>query len=274
MKSSRRPYLMESEWESIRLDLKTDPRSVQRQARWAGVRPGMRIGDLGCGPGKTTFYLHRMVQPGGSTLGIDISPRRIAFAKEHYKEHDREHSMDFAVHDIRDPLDGFGKFDVLWARFVLEHNRASAFEIVRSASSALKPGGILCLIDLDYNCLSHFGLSPALETALSGLMRHLEEHGDFDPYMGRRLYSFLYDLGFSGIRVQLTPHHLIYGELNEKDLYNWTKKIEIAAKESGYPFEEFEDGFEGFHSEFKRFFYDPRRFTYTPVIVCVGTKPE
>jgi len=61
-------YLMESEEESIRLDLKTDPRDIQKQARWAGIRAGMRVGDLGCGPGKMRYYMNRLVQPGGSTL--------------------------------------------------------------------------------------------------------------------------------------------------------------------------------------------------------------
>ncbi len=36
-------YLMESEEESIRLDLKTDPRTIQKQARWAGIQAGMRV---------------------------------------------------------------------------------------------------------------------------------------------------------------------------------------------------------------------------------------
>ena len=42
-------YLMESEAEAIRLDVKTDGRAVERQARWAGLKPGMRVADLGCG---------------------------------------------------------------------------------------------------------------------------------------------------------------------------------------------------------------------------------
>ncbi len=48
-------YLMESEEEARRLDLKTDPKVVDRHARWAGLQPGMRVADLGCGSGKTTL---------------------------------------------------------------------------------------------------------------------------------------------------------------------------------------------------------------------------
>ena len=164
---------MESEEESIRLDIKTDARTVQKHARWAGIASGMRVGDFGCGPGKTSYYLNRMVQPEGSTLGIDISPRRIDFAKNHYASS----GLDFVIGDIRESLEPFGPFDFIWVRFVLEYYRSSGFEIVRNICSALKPGGVLCLIDLDYNCLSHFGLSPTLEKALRGVMQHLEQGG-------------------------------------------------------------------------------------------------
>ena len=66
-------YLMESEAEAIRLDVKTNSRAVERQARRAGLKAGMRVADLGCGSGKTTFHLHKLVQPGGSALGVDIA---------------------------------------------------------------------------------------------------------------------------------------------------------------------------------------------------------
>lgn len=263
-------YLMESEEESLRLDLKTDARTIQKHARWAGIRAGMRVGDLGCGPGKTSYTLNRLVQPGGATLGIDISPLRIDHAKNHY----HAAGLNFVLGDIRQSLEPHGAFDFLWIRFVLEHYRSSGFEIVKNVCSALKPGGILCLIDLDYNCLSHFGLSSRLEESLRGLMRHLEQRGDFDPYAGRKLYSFLYDLGFRHIRIALSAHHLIYGPITKKDLFNWTKKVEIAAKRSGYPFKEFEDGFEGFYREFQSFFRDSRRFTYTPILCCRGEKAQ
>lgn len=268
MASSR--YLMESEDESIRLDLKTDPRMVQRQARWAKIRPGMRVGDFGCGPGKTSYYLNRLVQPGGSVLGIDLSPKRIGYAEEHY----RAPGLEFAVGDIRKPLDRFGTFDFIWVRFVLEHYRADSFDIVRNICSALKPGGIVCLIDLDYNCLSHYGLSEALEKALQGVMRRLERKANFDPYAGRKLYSYLHDLGFSRIGLHLAAHHLIYGSVRKNDWFNWTRKVEIAARQSGYDFAEYPDGFDGFRSEFQSFFCHPRRFTYTPLISCRGIKPH
>lgn len=262
-------YIMEGEDEALRLDLKTDPGVLERQVRWAGLEAGMRVADLGCGPGKTTFHLNRIVQPGGSVVGVDISGQRIAYALAHYQAA----GLRFVRHDIRTPMDDLGLFDFVWMRFVLEHYRANGAAIVASAASILKPGGILCLADLDHNCLNHFGLSGQLESAIAGIMDALQREKNFDPYAGRKLYAYLYDLGFQDIDVELSAHHLFYGQLHDNDAFNWRKKIDIAARNAGYSFAEYPDGIDGFQKESADFFSDPRRFTYTPIIVCRGRKP-
>lgn len=261
---------MESDEETLRLDMKTDGEIVKKQALWAGIEPGMRVADLGFGSGKTTYYLNKLIQPEGLIVGIDIAEERIKYATEHYSDK----SIKYLCRDICEPLDNLGMFDFVWVRFVLEYYRSKSFEIVRNISSILKPGGVLCLIDLDYNCLSHFGLPKRLEESLFRIMTTLEKTADFDPYVGRKLYTYLYDLGYTNIDVDVAPHHLIFGELKEVDAFNWTKKAEVAVKESGYRFDAYEGGYEAFFEEFKRAFADPRRFTYTPVISCKGVKPE
>ena len=89
-------YLMEDKNESIRLDFKTDPETIKKQAIWAGIKPGMRIADLGCGPGKTTFHLNKLVQPNGAAVGVDISEERINYAATHYTDK----GLDFILGDI------------------------------------------------------------------------------------------------------------------------------------------------------------------------------
>ncbi|MBN1930216.1 MAG: methyltransferase domain-containing protein [Desulfobacterales bacterium] len=262
-------YLMESKEETLRLELKTDIETIEMQALWAGIKPNMRVADIGCGIGKTTFYLQKLIQPNGCIVGVDGSKERILFAGKHYNGK----GIEFRCKDIREPLDELGMFDFIWVRFVLEYYRSHSYDIVRNISRILKPSGILCLIDLDYNCLTHFGLSHKLEKTISAIMRTLEKNADFDPYVGRKLYSFFYDLGYQEINVNITPHHLIFGKLKEKDAFNWKKKLEVAVINSGYGFEEYEGGCKEFIEEFKKFFVDPRRFTYTPVISCCGRKP-
>jgi ubiquinone/menaquinone biosynthesis C-methylase UbiE len=264
-------YLMEGPEEAIRLDMKTDPEQVKKQALWAGIRPGMRVADLGCGSGKTTSILHELVQPMGTVVGVDFAEKRIEYAVEHYSAE----GMEFLCRDIRKPLDDLGQFDFVWIRFVLEYYRSTNFEIIENTSRVVKPDGILCLIDLDYNCLSHFGLSQRLEKTIFEFVKILEEETNFDPYAGRKLYSYLYRLGYHGLNVDVAAHHTIYGELGDVDDFNWAKKIEAIktiSKKVDFMFREYPGGFEELKEECNRFFRDPARFSYTPIICVSGLK--
>jgi len=262
-------YLMEHEEEIFRLEMKTDVEAVQRQAHWAGIRPGMRVADIGCGPGKTSHILYQMAQPDGEAVGVDFSPGRLQHAEKTYGTQ----GLTFARRNAVEGFTDLGQFDFIWVRFFLEYHRANAARIVENLSKMTKPGGIICLIDLDYNCMNHFEMPPRLALNMRGFIDKLERDADFDPYMGIKLYSFLYDMGYKELDVALWPHHLIFGELEERDAYNWAKKVEVSFKRSGYTLVDYPGGYKEFYEEFRSFFTDPRRFTYTPLIACRGRKP-
>lgn len=262
-------YLMENDEEVIRLDKKTDTKVVENQALWAGIKPGMRVADICCGSGKTTSVLYKLIQPGGIAVGVDGSKNRIEYARAHY----HVQGLEFQCKDIRESLDELGVYDFVWVRFLLEYYLANSFDIVKNISRIVKPGGILCLIDLDHNCLNHFALSPRLERTIFTIIKYLEEKANFDPYAGRKLYSHLFTLGYHDINVDVAAHHLIFGKLKDIDEFNWIKKIEVVSRKMPYTFEEYDGGYEEFLEEFNRYFNDPGRFTYTPVILCRGKKP-
>jgi SAM-dependent methyltransferase len=226
--------------------------------------------DVGCGPGKTTSILFDMVQPEGSVVGIDLSLNRISHAKKIYC---RQRGIDFAVCNLKEPLEGIGQFDLIWVRFVLEYFREESINIVENLSKALKPGGSLCLLDLDYNCLSHYELPPLIQNLLPKLLDRLEKECNFDAYAGRKLYSYLFDHGFNNIQADLTAHHLFFGSIKEKDFFNWMKKIEMIVKRFEDLFIDYPGGSQAFIDGFREFLIDPRRFTYTPLIMCKGLKP-
>ena len=264
-----REYLMEDDQEALRLDRKTDGATVEKQALWAGIEPGMRVADFGCGAGKTTFHLNKLVQPGGRAVGVDIAEQRIDYARKYYSDK----SIEYRVADIRKPLDDLGQFDFIYVRFVLEYYLNGSFDIVKNITNCLKPGGIMCLIDLDCNCLRHFGLPDRLDRAISGAMGWLEKKFNFDPYAGVKLYSFLYDLGYTDIDATLSGHNMFFGELKENEKLFSMQKAEIGGRNSGYPFDEYDGDFDAFIEDIKIFFNDPRVFYYTPLIACRGVKP-
>ena len=260
-------YLMENEREAIRLEVKTDPDRISEQALWAGVEPGMRIADIGCGIGKTTFIINELVQPGGEAVGVDFSDSRIALAKRKY----RSPTISYEVRDVRGDLRDLGKFDFIWVRFFLEYFLRESFNIVKNLTGILKKGGILCLIDLDCNCMNFHGASPQLALTLARVMEALQEHGNFDPFVGRKLYSYLYDLRYRNIWVDVSSHHVTYGELGDRDALNWLTKVEIVASKGYVDLSEF-GGVRGFYKEFRKFLDDPRRFIYSPLVMCRGVR--
>jgi len=264
-------YLMDNPEEAIRLDMKTDPEAVRRQAQICGIAAGARVMDAGCGSGKTTAVLFDMIQPGGSIVGVDFAEDRLHFAQNNYGG---KPGIEFRLMDLRAPLDGLGQFDFIWVRFVLEHYREGAQDIITAVSGSLAPEGTLCLLDLDYNCLSHYPIKPEMEVALQAIMHKMMHAYNFDPYIGRKLYTYLYDQAFRDIKVNMTPHHLIYGHLRDSDDFNWIKKIEMASAKAPENFEAYPGGCEGFLEDFTAFFHDPRRFTYTPLMICTGKKPR
>ncbi len=268
--SGKKSYLMESKDEAKRLDIKTDPDELRQQATWCNIRPGTKVLDVGCGPGRTTSILHSMLQPGGSIVGVDFSEERVSHAKRLFGNIP---GVDFKVRDFTKPMDDLGSFDIVWVRFVLEYFKRESPEIVRNLISNLNPDGQLCLLDLDYNCLNHYELPSRMNDIIHRFMERLEERHNFDPYAGRKLYSYLFDLGFRDIEMNLMAHHLIYGEIRPEDEFNWIKKLEVASSHMRDIFNDYPGGYDAFFTDFKTFFHDPRRFTYTPIIMARGKKP-
>ncbi len=260
-------YFMENDKEIARLELKTDPEAVIRQAKWAGLKPGMRVADIGCGPGKTTSILHDLVMPGGSVVGIDASEERICYAINNYNG-----GAEFKCKNAFELLDDLGTFDFVWVRFFLEYYRSKSFSLVENISRIVRPRGILCLIDLDYNCMSHFGISSRLEQAITVCMQALQDKADFDPFAGRKLYTYLYDLEYEEIDAKVDAHHLMFGLMSDSDAFNWRKKLEVISSKFPDLLADYEGGFTKLQEDFQTFVNDPRRFTYTPIISCRGRK--
>ncbi len=264
----QKTYFPEGERETERLETKTDKQAAVDQARWAGLKPGMRILDVGCGPGVTTLALLQAAQPDSTAVGIDGSAERIEYAQQKYGTAD----VEFVCRNFFSDLSDLGEFDFIWVRFVLEFYLKEGAELVKHLTRSLKKGGILCLADLDFNCMNHYGQSERLDKTFLKIMEYQMKNNNFDPFAGRKLYHYLYEAGMVEIKLDMRPHHLIYGELSDQDRWHWWQKIELAGKRSGWTFEDYAGGYEEFVKEFKEFFSSPQRFTYTPIMISRGVK--
>ena len=113
----------------------------------AGLQPGERVLDVGCGPGSLTAPAARKVGNDGKAAGIDASPEMIDVATRKAKNQGLE--IDFRVAPIETLPFGDGEFDVVLSSLMLHHlpddvKAQGLGEIIR----VLRPGGRLVAIDI------------------------------------------------------------------------------------------------------------------------------
>src|SRR5437867_4470402 len=132
----------------------------------AGIAPGERVIDVGCGCGGTTIALARRVGPAGLVLGIDISAPMLERAAETARAEGlanvRFENADAQTHRLPP-----GAFDVVYSRFGIMFfaDPVAAFANLRAA---LRPGGRLAFV-----CWQALRENPWLFLALQAAAQHL-----------------------------------------------------------------------------------------------------
>ncbi|MBN8556014.1 MAG: methyltransferase domain-containing protein [Deltaproteobacteria bacterium] len=262
------PYLMESPKEAERLLMKSDEESSRAQLLLTGLKPGMTAIDAGGGVGFVTRIMSQIVGPKGRVYLIDQSDIRLKAAKEQMKALRNVLYLDSSLENIK--LDS-NIIDYSWCRFVFEYlpEQKKAFDEIYRVSKA---GGKIAIGDLDYNCMSHFPLAPHLEQQLNQIISELQRLKLWDPYAGRKLFSYFNEAGVKDIKVHLLPHHLIYGESQRRDIDNWVAKMEMIKELSSKGMLKFNFDLDSFKNEFFAFFENPSRFSYSPLILVEGVK--
>lgn len=125
----------------------------------AGVGPGARIADIGCGPGAMLRLLAETVGPGGAADGVDQDAAAVEAAGQE--------CAGLAQASVRQgPATGSGlppgSYDVVVCRHVLAHNGGAEAEIVAHLAALARPGGTVYLVDADLPATHIHPLDPEL----------------------------------------------------------------------------------------------------------------
>ncbi|MGH9211682.1 MAG: methyltransferase domain-containing protein [Acidimicrobiales bacterium] len=172
----------------------------------AGIRPGMRVLDLGTGPGDVALLAADAVAPGGAAVGIDQSPEALTAARERAAARGIT-NVSFIAGDVCDFHDD-EPFDAVVGRLVLGHTPDPVAVIGHHAAS-LPAGGIVLAMEYDIPATRAVPHCPATYTATRWVVDAFERAG-LDPLLGPRLGAMLRAAGFDhvstiGIQPYLPP---------------------------------------------------------------------
>lgn len=161
------------------------------------LRPGLRLLDVGCGPGTITIDLATRVAP-GDVVGVDSVDAPLAGARE-AAESAGVRNVTFRVADgMALPFDD-GTFDVVHAHQVLQHV-PDPVGMLREMRRVCRPGGLVAARDSDYAAFAWYPAIPALDEWMALYQRVARASGG-EPDAGRRLLAWARAAGF----VDVTP---------------------------------------------------------------------
>ena len=160
------------------------------------LRPGMRVLDVGCGPGSITIDLARRVGSGGLVVGIDASAEVVETAREAALQAGVS-NVAFHVGDAYDPASG-ERFDIVHAHQVLQH----LGEPVRALAAWRAVGDLIAARDVIYSATTIHPLTPELRRWRELVVALQAENGG-DGDAGARLKAWARAAGFAQIETDV-----------------------------------------------------------------------
>jgi ubiquinone/menaquinone biosynthesis C-methylase UbiE len=169
--------------------------------RAAGLAPGMRVLDLGCGAGDVAMLAADLVGPTGSVVGIDRDAASVAWANKRVAEAGYR-NIRFQVAEFHEFTEA-APFDALVGRFILMYLPDPA-AILRHLSEQLRPGAAIAFMEPDFTVpASVFPDLPQFKNGGSWVSEVLRRSGARID-MGMRLYATYRDAGFVNTATEVS----------------------------------------------------------------------
>ncbi len=168
----------------------------------AGIRHGMRVLDLGCGAGDSTFVAADLVGPGGSVVGLDHSPEALARARLRAEQRGLA-QVQFIEGDYYGPAPG-GPFDAIVERLAL-YQIPDPAEVLRQQATVLRPGGLVVAMEGDLSTWRSLPETALYTQLVSWAVEGLTRAGL--PFNGPQLWVILEEAGLRPLgMIGVQPH--------------------------------------------------------------------
>lgn len=162
--------------------------------REAGIVPGMRVVDVGCGVGDTTFLAAELVGPKGSVMGLDRSSEALVTARRRADSLGLK-NVEFVESDIYSVRPNLkGAFDAVVGRLVLIHQPDIA-RALKSLRLLARPGGLLAFHE--YELQVEFASDPrsSLVGTVVNWLRDACRAAGMQPNVVSQMPRYFYEAG-------------------------------------------------------------------------------
>jgi SAM-dependent methyltransferase len=161
------------------------------------LRPGMRLLDVGCGPGSITRGLAEWV-PSGQVVGVDLSRETLDLARRDADARGIKNIeyTEGSVYTLPFPE---ASFDVAYAHQVLQHLRERETAL-REMLRVVRPGGLVAVRDVDWGTIAYWPHDPWIDRFVEVHMRTWYRNGG-EPRMGRQLRALFNGVGVADLSI-------------------------------------------------------------------------
>jgi SAM-dependent methyltransferase len=158
---------------------------TEQALRTAGIAPGMRVLDAGCGGGDVSLLIASLVGASGEVIGVDRAPEAIDAATRRAESAglDNVHVVQDDVTTVR--LDA--PVDAVVGRLILMHV-ADPVEVVRNLARQVASGGVVLFLEFDVEAAGVYPDVP-LATRMIGYVKEAFTRAGVDVRPGLRLHQ-------------------------------------------------------------------------------------
>jgi 2-polyprenyl-3-methyl-5-hydroxy-6-metoxy-1,4-benzoquinol methylase len=157
----------------------------------AGIGPGMRVLDVGCGAGDVSFLLSRMVGPSGTVVGVDRSKEAVAMATARAQAMGLT-QVSFSQGEIED-ISLEQQVDAVVGRFVLMYSPEPSITLRRLAAN-VRAGGIIAFQEMNVAEAKSFPQIDLFEQSMRWIVETLDRE-KAENLMGLSLYRTFVEAG-------------------------------------------------------------------------------
>lgn len=179
----------------------------------AGLLPGDKVLDLGCGSGTHFDWIAQLIGPEGTIVGLDPDEENLASARNRIAGKPYEARVELHHGTIGTlPFDD-GVFDAVWCAGTLQYV-PDAIGAIKEMVRVVRPGGRVAAQDVEMHSMI-LGPMPddlllALKGCLPGGLTGADDRDFVDWYVGHKLRGYFIAAGLREVRGVLRTREYIH----------------------------------------------------------------